>query len=208
VERLTAADPDYVKVMTEVLPLVQCSSVPQAYVIAFLELEQIKKEAAEASSLALVRACEYSAAMYVVLHYEANQIFPCKIGSDWRRYKLMLDPRPVRFMCSSRPKALARFPLDAWESLRLAAAMMYLWREDTTTKWFPTDFMGVGRMDADRAARMLVAYGEFRRDMDDFQTRGAKTVSHYLKSSPREFPAQTSANPLLKTNSTKRIPIP
>jgi len=175
-QRLTAVDPDYVKAMTEALPLVQCSQVTRAAIVAYLDLEQIKKEAAEASSRALIRARQFSAAMFVVLHYEARQIFPCKVGSDWKRYKLMLDVRPVRFMFSSRPRVLAEFPRDALESLRVAAAMMYLWRESRATKWFQTGFMGVGRIEADRAARMLVAHGEFCRDVDDFKARRVKTV--------------------------------
>jgi hypothetical protein len=172
IERLVGSDPEGMAAKVAQLDIVECSSEARAIAERFVAERKANKEAAESSCLEQLRLGNFRSASLTVAHFEAKQTFPRGVGIDWDNPHIDSDIELLKAIFESRPRILHGLAEAEWEPLRIAAAMMHLWGTNEATKWLPTDFVGIPKFNHDTAARMVLFYGQHRRNMADYLEKG------------------------------------
>jgi hypothetical protein len=99
---------------------------------------------------------KFKEASLAVASYEAGQASPRGIGIDWKHYNPKHQTELLKSIFNDKPEILSKLEDNKLEYLRIGAAMMELWGENTANKWLPPNFETGLSIDNDSAARMLL----------------------------------------------------
>lgn len=116
--------------------------------------------AADARTMELLAARDFRGASLSVATYEAEQPEPRGMGIDWKHYNPERDCAVLRAIFSDIPAILRGVTQSAIETLRVAAAMMFLWGRKPRRTWLPLHYETGIDLDGDDAARMIMFYGQ------------------------------------------------
>jgi hypothetical protein len=169
IERLIAADRDAMALKFDAHQILECTEKGRTLAQDFLERQRVAREAALTSSFELVQKRDFKNASLVVAEHEAKQVFPRGVGIDWSEHDPSRDVRVASLIFESRPAILSELTPADWDPLRVATSMMQLWGEASVSRWLPESFVGLGRFDADTAARMLLFHAQHKLRISEFR---------------------------------------
>jgi hypothetical protein len=113
----------------------------------------------------------FKEASLAVANYEAEQVFSRGMGIDWKYHNPKHEIEILNSIFNNRPEILSKLGDAKLEPLRMSAAMMEIWGENTASKWLPASFETGLSINNDNAARMLL-----------FNSRNKETLKQYSES--------------------------
>ena len=120
----------------------------------------------------------FKKACVAVAEYEAKQVYSRGIGIDWKHYNPKHQVEVLTKIFNNKPEMLSKLDSTKLESLRIGAAMMELWEENTASKWLPSSFETGLSIDNDSAARMLLFKSQNNTAVKQYKKMG---VSQYVE---------------------------
>jgi hypothetical protein len=100
----------------------------------------------------------------------------------------------IKFTLARTPALLADCPTAVLEPLRIAAAMMELWGENSIRRFVTIEGDLDYRFSTDAIAHMLHSHGCFLRSLDEFRRVGISSVRLLGASSPDDCPVCRTAD--------------
>lgn len=176
VQRIIDNDPKAMREATKELELHRCTAEGMKLVEHYLGEEKTKREAGEQTVLNLLARREFSKAVRVVAQYEASQVFPRGLGTDWNNYDGASDAKSLKTIFDTTPAILISIQKDRLSQLRLAAGMMQLWGASNPRHWLPDGFETGIHLNSDAACRMFVFHATHLRNMASYREARVKTV--------------------------------
>lgn len=155
IHRLIENDAKAMSEATKDIDLYRCTAAGVQLAENYLAAEKRKRESAEREIFDLLVREEYSKAVRVVAEYEASQVFPRGLGTDWKSYDGTSDVESLKTIFNSTPAILQRIEENRLKQLRLAASMMQLWGTNTARHWLPDGFDTGIHLDGDAGCRKL-----------------------------------------------------
>lgn len=176
IERLVANNAEGMIERTKDVGLFRCTAGGAELAGKYLTQEKEKREEAENGVLSLLKKCEFSKAVRIVIEFERSQVFSRGLGIDWDTHSGESDIQALRAIFGEKPGILKDIDEGRLEILRLGAAMMQLWGTNSAKPWLPEDFETESHLDVHAAARMLVFHASHLRNMGQYEKAGVKTV--------------------------------
>jgi len=168
--RLVKADSEAMQRLVYGIEVYSCSKAGLALVEAYERQCDEERRLAEDDAAAAFLRGDYAAASRAVAAYEAKQPVPRGMGIDWNYPDVDGNEKVLVAIANGKPRILAKLTEEQLASLRLPAAMMYLWGTNRGDRWLPRQSGRVyGRFDADTAATMLLFYGQNQRRLTEYR---------------------------------------
>jgi hypothetical protein len=183
IQRLLTADPIGMKKSAIGLTVYICTINGKGLAEQYLIDEKEKRNLIEKQVMEYIQRRMFREASIAVAAYEAEQVFP-RNGLDWNHHNIDRDVELLTTIYKGTPKILSGLENDKFESLRLGAAMMYLWGKSTAKEWLPPNFKTGTHLNADTAARMFWFYASHKTTLENY--RHNSDVVDYVKVSAAE----------------------
>jgi len=166
--RLVEVDPQSIIKYAAGETVFQCSEQGRLLVQQFLDKEKEHRLATETSVLNALHKNDFESASRLVASFEAEQPFPRGINIDWKNYdhRSSVDFLNAIFTC--RPKIIKHVSDSNLRHLRIAAALIHLWGT-SEAHISPPDDLRIDNMDRDAAARMIVFYVSYQRQLASYR---------------------------------------
>lgn len=155
IKRLLATDPVTMKKSVAGLTILQCLPKGKEMAEEYLKTQNEKRNHVEAQVLDYIKQGMYTKACLAMGAFEAEQVFPRGLGTNWKNYDPDRDVDLLNLIFKYKPKILSRVTDDDLNILRVGATMMSLWGVNSAKKWMPTDLSLNLPFDNDTAARMV-----------------------------------------------------
>jgi hypothetical protein len=120
----------------------------------------------------------FNDASMAVASYEAKQVFSRGMGIDWNHYDPKRQTEILNSIFNNKPEILSKLEDAKLESLRIGAAMMELWGDNSASKWLPPNFETGLSIDNDSAARMLLFNSQHEETLKGYAESG---VDQYVE---------------------------
>lgn len=176
VKRILQADEAGMARITSGMRLLTCTQTGRETAQQYLDSEKEKHLQVEQKVIGYLVKRMFKEASLAVAEYEAGQVFARGMGVDWRRYNPNRDIQILQNIFENRPQILNRLDDSKLDSLRLGAAMMFLWGTSRATKWIPADFETGLPMDTEVAARMFLFNAQNIVTLKQFMEMGIEYV--------------------------------
>ena len=169
IKRLIAKDPATMKNSVSGLTVLQCLPKGKEMAEEYIATEDEKRSQVEAQVLDLIKQGEFKKACLIMGAFEAEQVFPRGLGTDWKNYNPDNDAELLNFIFTNKPKILSGVIDDDLDILRVGASMMSLWGVNSAKKWMPPNLSLNLRFDNDTAARMVLFHAKFKSDIAQYK---------------------------------------
>jgi hypothetical protein len=141
-------------------------------------------------------------AVAVLARFEASEVFPRGMGSDWAHYDVTRDALALEQIANGWPKRVDWVPVEVRPELRALAADQYIWGRSRPFAQ-PPDLEGP--LPADVVVNMLVAYGTITGQVDTYGRMGASGIR--LLCSEDSCPACKKAARVYRLSHVPEIPV-
>jgi hypothetical protein len=176
IERLVQADPEGMRKAARGLSVLQCTEKGRTIAEEHLAQEKETRAKVEEQTLQALRQHRFREASQAVAAFEAQQVFPRGIGTDWKHHNPTHDVAMLKVIFQANPKILSALNDEQMKHLRLAAGMMHLWGTNQARSWLPDGFETGLIMDNDTAARMILFYASHQRSIAQYRAAGVRKV--------------------------------
>jgi uncharacterized protein YbaR (Trm112 family) len=167
IERLIIADEKSMKNKISNQRLLSCTESGHILAEEYLEKNRKEKDDAENIILQALKKKDIHLATKTMISYEASQVFPRGLGTDWSKEKEDSYLPVLSLIFSGTPEILAGIPSEKLENLRVIAAFEYLLapKQDlyTTIERVSEKYENFS------IANMLFSYAKNRTDLDGFR---------------------------------------
>jgi hypothetical protein len=178
VQRLVQADKRGMMELTAGMDLLICTQAGREISEQYIAAEKEKRVKVEQQVVEYLAKQMFKEASLAVANYETEQVFPRGMGVDWKHHDPQGDIRELTAIYKNKPRILSKLDDAKLPYLRIAAAMMSLWGENTAAKWIPPNFETGLSMDNDTAARMLLFNAYNLGALEGYKDSG---VVHYVE---------------------------
>lgn len=172
VKRLTDIDKEGMSSLVAGIELLTYTERGRAIAEKFLNSEKEKRLQVEQQVMGYLAKRMFSEASLSVANYEAEQVFSRGMGIDWKHYNPKREIEILTSIFDNKPEVLSKLEDVKLEPLRMGAAMMELWGENTASKWLPLNFEAGLSIDNDTAARMLVFDSQHKESLKQYRESG------------------------------------
>lgn len=177
IQRMMQIDPNGMKEAATGLTLLKCTQHGREIAEQYTASEKEKRIKVDQQVMEYIGKRMFREASMAVASYEAEQVFSRGIGIDWKNY----DGKPQTNILNSifnndKPEILSKLDDSKLETLRIGAAMMELWGENTASKWLPPNFETGSSIDNDSAARMLLFNSQHKETLKGYAESGVQYV--------------------------------
>jgi hypothetical protein len=169
IQRLAQADTNVMKEAAAELTLLKCTQQGQEIAEQYLIAEKKKRSNVEKQVIEYLTKRKFKEASLTVAAYENEQVFSSGMGIDWEHYNPDHDIEIMDTIFRSKPKIVDQLTDEQLEALRIGAAMMKLWGENTAMKWLPESFETGLSFNKITAARMLLFHAVHRAELEGYR---------------------------------------
>ncbi len=172
VQRLIHVDNEGMTKLTAGMELLRCTQTGREIAEQYTASEREKRTKVEQQAIDYLAKRMFKEASLTVADYEAEQAFPRGIGIDWKHYNHKRQIETLISIFNNKPEILSKLEDTKLEPLRIGAAMMELWGENTASKWLPANFETGLSIDNDSAARMLLFNSQHKETLKQYGESG------------------------------------
>lgn len=169
IQRLAQADTNVMKEAAAELTLLKCAPVGQEIAEQYLIAEKTRRSDAEKQVIEYLTKRRFKEASLTVAAYENEQVFSSGMGIDWAHYNPSHDIEILDIIFRSKPRIVDQLGDEQLEALRIGAAMMKLWDENTAVKWLPESFETGLSFDKISAARTLLFHAVHLSELEGYR---------------------------------------
>ncbi len=169
IKRLLAKDPVTMKKSLVGQTILQCLPKGKEMAEEYLKDQDEKRSHVEAQVLDYIKRGQYRNACLVMGAFEAEQVFPRGLGTNWENYNPNRDVELIDRIFDNTPKILSGVTDDDLNILRVGASMTILWGVNSAKKWLPTNLRLNLPFDNDTAARMVSKHALFKSHIADYK---------------------------------------
>lgn len=172
VHRLMQADKAGTMELVAGTELLICTQSGHDIAEQYIASEREKRTKVEQQVIDYLTKRKFKEASLTVAKYEAEQVFPRGMGIDWTSYDPEHEIQVLHTIFNDKPEILSMLEEAKLEPLRIGAAMMELWGENTASKWLPPSFEAGLAIDNDIAARMLLFSSQHKEQLRQYIESG------------------------------------
>ncbi len=169
IKRLLATDPVTMKKSMAGLTILQCLPKGKEMAEEYLKTQNERRNHVEAQVLEYIKQGMYREACLAMGAFEAEQVFPRGLGTNWKNYNPDRDVDLLNLIFKDKPKILSGVTDDNLNILRVGASMMILWGVNSAKKWMPTDLSLNLAFDNDTAARMVLFHARYKSNIAQYK---------------------------------------
>lgn len=162
IKRLIAKDPATMKNSVAALTVLQCLPKGKDMAEEYLTVQDKKRNQIETQMFEYIKQGQYRKACLVMGAFEAEQVFPRGLGTNWKNYDPDHDMNLLNWIFTARPKILSTVTDDELNILRIGASMTALWGASSSKKWMPANLSLKLPFDNDTAVRMVEFHARYK----------------------------------------------
>jgi hypothetical protein len=184
----------------------QCSHNGKLLAERYLLGEEEKRSEIEIRVMDFLRKRMFKEASIAVSKYESEQVFPRRMGIDWKNRSPNRDVEIMNVLFSSKPKILSSLRDEKLDNLREGASMMFLWGKNKAHEWMPEDFKTDLSFDVDTAARMFLFHAIHKTNLEAYRKNGVVKFVEILPAQDSCDECKKLAKKKYKLNDVPELP--